>query len=163
LDWSEGALIGLYFALKETKPIVWMLNPLHLNHCAAGDPSDQNPNDLREFPLPWFRPPPPAVNIACENIRGAWEQDGPGASLPVAVLPTYVHGRLRAQRGCFTVQGTRKEGLHLLIPNSILKRYEVDPACRDTMLQELLVLGVSESVAFPDLDGVARELKARFS
>ena len=163
LDWSEGALIGLYFALKEKKPVVWMLNPLHLNHFAAGAPASQDPNDLREFPLPWFRPEPPRVNIACENIRGAWEENGPGVSLPVAVHPTYVHGRLRAQRGCFTVQGKRKEGLHLLVPNSILKRYQVDPASRDSMLQELLMLGVTESVAFPDLDGLARELKTRFS
>ena len=31
LDWSEGALIALHFALKECKPVVWMLNPLDLN------------------------------------------------------------------------------------------------------------------------------------
>jgi hypothetical protein len=161
LDWSEGALIGLYFALKEKKPVVWMLNPLHLNHFAMGAPASQDPNDLREFPLPWFRPEPPRLNPACENIRGAWEGDGPGVSLPVALYPTYVHGRLRAQRGCFTVWGKRKEGLQLLVPNPILKCYQVNPASRDSMLRELMVLGVTESVAFPDLDGLARELKTR--
>jgi hypothetical protein len=31
LDWTEGALIGLHFALKEDDPVVWMLNPLELN------------------------------------------------------------------------------------------------------------------------------------
>src|SRR5262245_45848755 len=30
-DWSEAALIGLYFALKEDSPVIWMLNPLELN------------------------------------------------------------------------------------------------------------------------------------
>jgi hypothetical protein len=28
LDWSESALVGLYFALREDKPVVWMLNPM---------------------------------------------------------------------------------------------------------------------------------------
>src|SRR5882672_2698179 len=32
LDWSEGALIALYFALHASDPVVWMLNPLHLNY-----------------------------------------------------------------------------------------------------------------------------------
>ncbi len=30
------------------------------------------------------------------------------------------------------------------------------------MLNELRTLGITDSVAFPDLDGLAKELKARF-
>lgn len=56
LDWSESALIGLYFALKnEGRPVVWMLNPLHLNHSACGSPATEDPNSLREFPLGFGR------------------------------------------------------------------------------------------------------------
>lgn len=163
LDWSEGALIGLYFALKEDEPVVWMLNPLQLNHFARGAPHGEDPNALREFPLPWVRPELPNINVAYENIRGAWEHDEPGVPLPVAVHPTYVHGRLPAQHGCFTVQGKRTDGLHRLVPGSILKRYEVEPGCRASMLKDVLALGITESVVFPDLDGLARELKTRFS
>lgn len=32
LDWSEGALFGLFFALLEKKPVLWMLNPIALNN-----------------------------------------------------------------------------------------------------------------------------------
>ncbi|MEE9250994.1 MAG: FRG domain-containing protein [Alphaproteobacteria bacterium] len=165
LDWSESALVGLYFALieKETPAVVWMLNPLQLNHFAAGAPADQDPNKLREFPLPWFRPQTPRVNIAFENIRGAWELDGPGVPLPVAVHPTYVHSRLRAQGACFTIHGKQKEGLDRLVPDSILKWYQIDPASHGSMLRDLQLLGVTESVVFPDLDGLATELKNRFS
>lgn len=162
LDWSESALIGLYFALKESAPIVWMLNPLHLNHFASSCPAGEDPSSLREFPLPWFRPEPPRLNIAAENICGAWENDVPGVPLPVAVHPSYVHGRLRAQRGCFTVQGKRKESLQALAPGTILKRYVINLACRSSMVRDLTSLGVTESVAYPDLDGLARELKQRF-
>jgi hypothetical protein len=163
LDWSEGALIGLYFALKEPSPIVWMLNPLQLNYFAIGCPTDVNVGALREFPLPWHRPlPPKPLNAAAENICGAWEHDGPGVQLPVAVHPTYVHGRLHAQRGCFTVHGKRKESLQVMIPATILRRYEIDPACRLGMARDLSRLGVTESVAYPDLDGLARDLRQRF-
>jgi FRG domain len=171
LDWSEGALIGLCFALmaktraetREEPPVVWMLNPLQLNYFAEPSPAEQDPATVREFPLPWHRPDPPRVNIAHKNICGAWENDGPGVPLPVAVYPTYVHDRLRGQRACFTIQGKRKEGLNELVPPSILKRYEIDPGKRDAMRKDLVGLGVTESVVFPDLEGLAREIRARFS
>lgn len=165
LDWSESSLLGLYFALKEKeKPaIVWMLNPLHLNHEANGRPEDINPDDLLEFPLPWFRPEPPRRNPANENIRGAWEKDGPGVALPVAVYPTYVHPRLHGQRSCFTVHGKRKEGLDKMVSGPLLKRYVINQNFRQEMLADLRVLGVTQTVAFPDLDGLATELRMRFS
>src|SRR5258708_3277114 len=77
LDWSEGALIALHFALKETNPVVWMLGPLDLNDLSYPVPSPSRP---REFPLPWHNPGPPGSNPAFENLRGAWEQDSRGMS-----------------------------------------------------------------------------------
>ena len=162
LDWCEGAHIGLHFALKEDHPVVWMLNPLELNDFASNRTSS-DPNEIREFPLVWHRPDPPIVNPAFENLRGAWELDGPGVPLPVAIYPTYVHPRLRAQRACFTIHGKRKEGLNSLVSDTLLKRYEIDPACRQSMSKDLSLLGVTDSVAFPDLDGLAEELTNRFS
>jgi hypothetical protein len=80
--------------------------------------------------------------------------------LPVAIYPTYVHG----QRSCFTIHGTDKSGLDsLLAGKPILKRYVVDPGCRQSMRSELAFLGITDSVVFPDIDGLADELKERFS
>ncbi len=162
LDWSEGVLIALHFALREDKPVIWMLNPLELNDFASNR-TDSSPGEARQFPLIWHRPELPIVNPAFENLRGAWELDGPGVALPVAVYPTHVHPRLRAQRACFTIHGKRKEGLNSLVPDRLLKRYEIDPASRQAMRKDLLHLGVTDSVAFPDLDGLAKELTNWFS
>jgi hypothetical protein len=167
LDWTEGALIALHFALKEKYPIIWMLNPLGLNHLS--DPSmTPDSTKIREFFLPWHNPSLwgdgylKVINPAFENIRGAWEQDQCGVELPVAFYPTYVHPRLRGQRACFTIHGRRKDGLSSLVPDALLKRYTIDPDCRQSLIQELRVLGITDSVVFPDLDGLASELKAQF-
>jgi FRG domain-containing protein len=159
LDWTEGALIGLHFALqeREKEPVVWMLNPLELNELAG---VSQSGDQMREFPLTWVDHG--GANPAFENIAGAWVLDQRGVQLPVAVYPHYIHARLRAQRSCFTVHGKRKQGLDTLVPDKILKRYAVDPLCRESMLDELRTMGITDSVAFPDLDGLAKELKARF-
>jgi hypothetical protein len=164
LDWSEGALIALHFALKETNPVVWMLNPLDLNDLSYTIPTSRP----REFPLPWHDPGSSCskgafASPAFENMRGAWEQGSHGVPLPVSIYPTYVHPRLRGQRSCFTIHGTDKRGLDsLLAGKSILKRYVIVPACRQSMGSELAVLGITDSVVFPDIDGLASELKERF-
>jgi hypothetical protein len=153
-DWTEGALIGLHFALKHEEPIIWMLNPLDLNDLASGklndfalspDPSGNlsDPSVMREFPLTWLQVPG-FINPAYQNINGAWTRDLVGVRFPVAVYPTYVHARLRAQRACCTIHGSQKKGLDSLLPESMLKRYAIDPTCRPTMLQELRLLGVTE-------------------
>jgi FRG domain len=161
LDWSEGAMIALHFALKKNdSAVVWMLNPLELNALSADQP--RRPNDLpRQFPLTWYG----HSNPAFQNLRAAWEDsDELGVDLPIAVYPTYVHPRLRGQRACFTMHGKRKEGLAAMVADTrILRCLKLDPACRDTMRQELQLLGVTDSVLFPDLDGLAEELKQRFS
>lgn len=164
LDWSESALIALYFALKETNPVVWMLSPHDLNDLSYKQFWSTVPSARpRQFPLPWHDPGPPG-NPAFENLRGAWELDRFGVPLPVAIYPTYVHARLRGQRSCFTIHGTDKRGLDVLLAGKpILQRYVVDPDCGQSMRSELAVLGITESVVFPDIDGLANELKERFS
>ena len=102
--------------------------------------------------------------LRSKNLRGAWEQGTHGVPLPVAIYPTYVHARLRAQRSCFTIHGTDTRGLDtLLAGKGMLKRYELDPACRQCMRSELAVsFGITDSVVFPDIDGLANELKERY-
>jgi len=59
--------------------------------------------------------------------------------------------------------GKDKRGLHILLAGKpTLKRYVVDPAYRQPMRSELVVLGITDSVVFPDIDGLAKELKEWF-
>lgn len=158
LDWSEGSLVALYFALLEAKPIVWMLHPIEQNRLSL--PSNVTLGD-NEFPLTWVRQDKP-INIGNENFRGAWEQDSRGVELPVAIHPTDIHPRMSVQRSCFTIHGKKKQCMNNLVPPNILKRYKIDPNERQGMLRELRMLGISHATMFPDLDGLAKDLVQRF-
>jgi hypothetical protein len=154
LDWTESALIGLYFALSESLPVVWMLNPIALNErsITPGQPSVGS-----AFPLTWHKPES-GINIGAENIRGAWQLDSLGTVLPVAVQPTNIHPRMSVQRSCFTVQGRAKASLNEQTPE-LLRQYVIKPEERDGMRKDLHLLGISHSTVWPDLDGLARELR----
>jgi hypothetical protein len=81
----------------------------------------------------------------------------------VAIDPTYVHPRIPAQRGRFTVHGKKKEGLGALVSErGILKKYIIDGDKSKEMLVELRILGVSKATLFPELDGLAKDLAELF-
>lgn len=162
LDWTENAILALFFALKEEKPVVWMLNPMELNAHVIRTLTGNEVEPFDEFPLTWFRPEPPAINIGHENIRGAWERNRKGLQLPVAVHPTYLHPRMSAQRSVFTVHGTQKQSLDKLVPSALISKFEIQPFARQTIYRDLAILGIQEATAYPDLDGLTRELSSLY-
>ena len=171
LDWTEGLLIALYFALhtREEGAVVWMLDPYRLNLLSAKEPKDDpyNPCDrigiLRENirPLTWTG----ETNIGNLNIRGAWETDRVGTPAPVAIFPTYAHPRMSAQLSCFTIHGTKKGSLLNLVPEvdpPLLYRYVIDRTQIEFMKRDLRVLGIRQSSLIPELDGLATDLVESF-
>lgn len=160
LDWTEGSLIALYFALLESKTaVIWMLNPFELNKLASNKNSDGLEYNI--YPLTWYSPEG-WINIGYENIRGAWEGDTIGVDLPVAISPTYVHPRIPAQRCYFTVHGKRKRSLCTLLcekdRKDILRKYVLDTSKLREVVDELRTLGVSHATLFPEQDGLAADL-----
>jgi hypothetical protein len=158
LDWTEGALIALYFALQFEKPVVWMLNPSALLRLATKNDSIED----NVFFLTWFRPNDQRTNIATENIRAAWEHGNTPFELPAPVHPTYVHTRMNAQISRFTAHGKDTRPMPEILPPDILKRYEIQPSKTKTMFHELHSLGITHTTLFPDLDGLAVELRALY-
>ena len=154
LDWSEGALIGLYFALEYQRPVVWMLNPDQLNQLSIS--GEIIPG---AYPLTWFRPEDGSINIGHENIRGAWEEDKRGVDLPVAIKPTYIHPRMSAQKSCFTVHGKKKEPLSKIVPDTILAKFVIDENAVSSIRRDLVMLGITHTSIFPEAEYLARELK----
>jgi len=162
LDWTESSLVGLYFALQEEIPIVWMLNPFELNRLST--PNDKLKETYNIHAITWFtHPDKNVINIGSESINAAWEARPSRIKLPVAIRPTNVHTRMTAQKSCFTVHGEAKESLCVLLEGKdILKKYIIDDKNSEKMLDELRQSGISERTLFPDHDGLAKDLTRLF-
>ena len=156
LDWTEGALIGLYFAIRERDPVVWMLNPHALNQLTGAEVRPNEPT------ITWWSGPD-GNNIYYMNIRDSWEgSTGKHATaLPVAIHPTNIHPRMSAQHSCFTIHGRRKESIAVMVDFTCLRQYRIEMPVQET-LRELRVLGISRSTLFPEPEGLAIELEELF-
>jgi len=175
LDWTEGALIALYFAVNEIdanqekdkkpenkrKPFVYMLNPHALNREVFGEKND---NGL-DIPLTWSKdgsnPKPGYANIAL-----AWEHQRKdrGFDLPYAIHPTYNDMRMIAQKSCFTVHGHELKPMRTILSEKnlnvaeFIREFEIDPAKSAELLMELSILGITASTIFPELGSLAKDM-----
>jgi len=92
----------------------------------------------------------------------------PGSALPrryihpVSLYGTYNSARIVAQRGSFTVAGNSLTPLEELADATTvasLWRIEIN-AAREQIMADLSALGFTESMIFPDLTGLSREIVA---
>jgi hypothetical protein len=160
LDWTDGVLVALYFALRhrgvnndqsgESDAAVYMLDPWALNEITFR-------NDEREGVAlaDW----PQAKKYLAKDELNSERLD---ARLPLAIDPTHLASRVAAQRSRFTLFGKELEGLKNADDESkkpLLAKIPIDgKACRK-IKAELKTCGVSESTVFPDLEGLGRELR----
>lgn len=157
LDWTEGALIGLYFAIRDlhanSTPAVWVLEPFWLNQTSVGsnivfysDATTQTNED------------------AIVNNYAVDHDDLP--DFPLAVAPAYFSERIAAQKGCFTVHGREKAGMglvHQKDPESLrLVQLKISGRAVEGLKSGLVRTGITETTLFPDLEGLARELKSEW-
>jgi hypothetical protein len=158
LDWTEGVLIALYFAVRDSSgahdAAIWALDPWWLNKRVVGE---------REV-----IPPGAEIGISKHDADrySPWLPDRYSTSnlpeLPVGVHPTHSARRISTQRSCFTVHGSDANGLEKLAGESdahivkvIIPRTEVWK-----IKEQLVVSGIDEVTIFPDLDGLGRFLTA---
>ena len=148
LDWTDSALIALYFALRSplqegTPPAVWVLNPVRLNEVVCRTDSVILSNE------------PQASGYLPDSARDELRPE-----LPIAVDPIHVSRRLAVQRSRFTIHGRDRNGLITVSARhpGILFRIGIGRNSAEVVLDDLRTCGVSETTIFPDLEGLSREL-----
>jgi hypothetical protein len=80
---------------------------------------------------------------------------------PLVLDFPHITRRVAAQRSRFVVFGTDFEFLsnEFKREESFIKRICIDGSCRRAIRRELRDSGITESVIYPDLDGLGREMK----
>src|SRR5439155_15329779 len=157
LDWTDGALIALYFAVRANQgdfpAAVWMIDPWWLNKTVTHKdevipPADPGilPED-RKIVAPWL------------PLRFKKKQRLP--KLPVAIVPSHTMRRISAQRSCFTIHGTEYDGFgqltardkHARLVKITIPSWEVKQIRRS-----LDACGIDETTIFPDLEALGRSV-----
>lgn len=156
LDWTEGALIALYFAVRDNKSdrdaAIWILDPWWLNKRGVKE---------REV-----IPPGAEIGISLADsdryksrLPARYSTDElPGPC--VAVYPTHSARRISTQRSCFTIHGSDEGALEALASESDahIVRVTIPRSEVLSIKEQLVVAGVDEITIFPDLDGLGRYL-----
>jgi FRG domain-containing protein len=164
LDWTGNPFIALYFALtsgsrrrRKEGAAVWVLDPVSWNQRALEElkwPIDRGPAlpDARE--LSSYRPQDHYDN---EVLKTMYDH-------PVAVLGSTNNLRLFAQKGVFTLFGKGKAAMETVydtaeFPEGCLFRLHIPNDRITPLLEALIGIGYTDSVTYPDLQGLALEIK----
>lgn len=169
LDWTESGLAGLYFALRGSDlpasgdAAVWVMLPRWLFKLQPGAALPRLPS-LRN--QDWLSPYLPHLGGS-----GVAAQADLIASTPIPFVPPHISPRVVAQKGRFTLHGFAPGALESLGDNDRaaegdsagLQFLRVPKVRRKAIYAELIDAGMTESALFPDLDGIAREVRFKWN
>lgn len=196
LDWSESVLVALFFAVNERKDSdgrVFVLNAKRLNTLTTSWKVESL--ERSGVCTPWSLNVVAKSQLAVSRNITDWQQrmrslsdmeswrtaigreiaDKPhprGLSLPVAVLPSRLNGRMIFQSSCFTLHGgkmylRRNEGGKDYLPEpkalkdisedlhgdgEFLLSFTIPGSAKKRIRRELLLLGIHPGALFPEID-----------
>jgi len=155
LDFSDGALIALHFALTSKTSymtgddaVIYVLDPTWLNErfpepVVSKELEDEEWNELDLF-FPRLRE----------------HEEIPIPNDPLVLEFERFTRRIAAQRSRFIIFGLDRDPLAPLLAkgDSRLAKIVFDGSKKSKARQDLRTLGMTESVVYPDLDGMGREI-----
>ncbi len=167
LDWTENPFIGLYFAVMyapyeltvrgllrfRTAAAMWILDPIAWNrHSLSHQSFDGGILVPGDDALKGYRPAP--------SFSGMFNH-------PVALYGAHNSARIVAQRGVFTIFGQNTKPMEKIFvsesfPADSLIKVTIPKKILPDLRQSILNQGITESVVFPDLVGLASEIRRSF-
>lgn len=164
LDWSENSHVALYFAIAAAEEqrdsggaftsdaAVWILNPQAWNEHVLGPAWKNRILSIPDQPLESYKP--------TGDLRTLQTK-------PVAMAGLHNSPRIVAQRGAFTIFGSDTKPMEQIFndagfPCNSLVKVVFPCASLATLQQSLFGMGYSDSMVYPDLAGLAKEIKRHF-
>lgn len=160
LDWSENLFVAAYFAAlpansdPSARPTIWTLDPIGWNSH-----------------IPQLADSGVGILTVADEEQNRWEPVLDAARIlakrakhPVALYGIHNSARIVAQRGTFTITGDQWCSMDDMPSSDLpwqtyLKKY-VYVGDREKIQMELTYLGFTNSMIFPDLENLSRELEA---
>lgn len=161
LDWSENPFVSLYFALASAKAdsggnytndaAVWVLFPKIWNEKALEDISISDVLSPDDSLMTGYKPSSPRMR-----------------SNSVAIYGNHNSARIVAQKGAFVLFGRDMVSMENVFtrdsyPTNCLRKLIIPAASIQPMLIALSRIGITDSVVFPDLEGLAKEIKRTYN
>lgn len=163
LDWSESPFVALYFALSSVKrneasePLadvaLWACDPVAWNRTILSHISFQGA----------------VLDESCEEIKAYSPSSDldQRATAPIMIFGTHNSPRIVAQRGVFALFGKGPESMQDIFTNGnfpagSLQKIVIARQHIDGMLQSLYRKGIAESTIYPDISGLAAEIRRQF-
>jgi hypothetical protein len=144
LDWTESALVALYFAVSgspDCDGAFYMLLPMDLNESQIAKPILFSPYS--------------------EEIHKMLMASFKGSDISVAVFAMLAYAsndRISRQRGNFTIHGSSTD-LRTFNNSPWLTTLKIPAASKPEIREQLAYFGVTQASLFNDLDSLASELR----
>lgn len=155
LDWTESALIALYFAVEDSSTLkkdgaLWILLPTELNK-NANIYSDEN------YYIPSFE------DIVLKNYNPeVFHQEKNTKLLPVAAIASRNNTRMQAQLGVFTISHRDKTPIEDIGDKKHIWKYEIPATKKKVIQEELALLGITKFQVFPELASIGEIINNEF-
>jgi len=167
LDWTENPYIGLYFALTAAKydaangiyvspAALWILDPVSWNEKSLGSGwGGRGPLSAEDGLTHGYSPVGRKPDTKLLRDESS------------AIYGTYNNARIAAQRGVFVIFGSERASMEEAFdkrhyPKDSLLKLIFEPAEIPYLLEAVVSMGFTDSSSYPDLQGLAMELRRHF-